>query len=52
MYQNNDTLRMVTIPDKRSTIIGEGNFVRSVHLPNAQNLFVWEQGNEVKYRLL
>jgi hypothetical protein len=52
VYQNNDTLRMVTIPDKRSTIIGEGNFVRSIRLSNAQNLFVWEQGDQVKYRLL
>lgn len=52
VYQNNDTLRMVTIPDKRATIIGEGNFIRSVRLSNAQNLFVWEQGDLVKYRLL
>lgn len=52
VYQNNDTLRMVTMPDKRSTVIGEGNFVRSVHLSNAQSLFVWELGDEVKYRLL
>ena len=51
-YQNNDTLKVVTMPDKKTTVIGEGNFVRSVQIANNRSIFVWEQGDEIKYRSL
>jgi hypothetical protein len=51
-YQNNDTLKLVTIPDKKTTVIGQGDFVRSVQLKANHNFFVWEQGNQIQYRLL
>jgi hypothetical protein len=51
-YQNNDTLKLVTIPDKKTTVIGEGSFVKSVRLPSRSNFFVWEQGDQIKYKSL
>jgi hypothetical protein len=51
-YQNNDTLKMVTMPDKKTTVIGEGDFVRSVQVANDRSIFVWEQDGQVKYRSL
>jgi hypothetical protein len=51
-YQNNDTLKLLTMPNKKTTIIGEGNFVRSVQLKGIHNFFVWEQSGQVQYRVL
>jgi hypothetical protein len=51
-YQNKDTLKLVNLPGKTTTVIGQGGFVRSVHLNTTHDLFVWEQGNEVKYKML
>lgn len=51
-YQSLDTLKLVTIPATKTTVIGEGNFLRSVQLPGNHNFFVWEQGDQVQYRVL
>jgi hypothetical protein len=51
-YQNNDTLKLVTMPDKKTSTIGEGSFMRSAQLAGNRNLFVWEQGDQVRYRVM
>lgn len=51
-YQNNDTLKLVTMPGKTSAVIGRGNFVQSVLLKDNHSIFVWEQGEQVNYKLL
>ncbi|MCC8425363.1 hypothetical protein [Mucilaginibacter sp. UR6-11] len=51
-YQSNDTLKLVTIPDKKMTTIGEGNFIKLTSLANGHNFCVWEQDSHIKYRLL
>jgi hypothetical protein len=51
-YQNNDTLKMVTVPGKKTTIIGEGDFVKLASLNTGHNFCVWEQDSHVRYRLL
>ncbi len=51
-YQNNDTLKLVTMPGKKVTAIGVGNFIKSVGVTDKSSLFVWEQDAQIKYRLL
>jgi hypothetical protein len=51
-YQNNDTLNVVTLPEKTSRVIGTGGFLKAAQLSAKNNFFVWEQDNNIKYRTL
>jgi hypothetical protein len=51
-YQNNDTLNVVTLPQRTSRVIGTGGFLKAAHLSAKDNFFVWEQDNKIKYRTL
>ena len=51
-YQNIDTLNMVSLPDKKAIVIGIGSFLKVAQLINKNEFFVWEQGNDIKFRTL
>jgi hypothetical protein len=51
-YQNIDTLNMVSLPDKKATVIGIGSFLKVAQLTSKNEFFVWEQGNDIKFRTL
>lgn len=51
-YQNIDTLNMVSLPDKKATVIGIGSFLKVGQLTSKNEFFVWEQGNDIKFRTL
>jgi hypothetical protein len=51
-YQNRDTLKLVSLPGKKTQVIGEGSAVRSAKLKSNQTLFVWEHGDQIQYKTL
>ncbi|MDB5157244.1 MAG: hypothetical protein JWR50_1951 [Mucilaginibacter sp.] len=51
-YRNNDTLKLVTLPGKKATTVGEGDFIKAVTLNNGQNFLVWQQDDQIRYRVL
>lgn len=51
-YQNNDTVKMVSLKSKKTIVIDKGAFVQTAVLANGKTLCVWEQGDLVKFRLI
>ncbi|RWY47982.1 hypothetical protein [Mucilaginibacter gilvus] len=51
-YQSNDTVRVVSLKNKKTTSIDKGAFLQSSVLANNKTLCVWEQAGVVKFRLL
>jgi hypothetical protein len=49
-FQNNDTVKLVTLKDKSATAIGKGSFLKSIILQGNTILCVWEQDNKIKFR--
>lgn len=46
-FQTRDTVKMVTMPDKKTSIVGKGSFLKSVNLSNNKIFCVWEQNNKI-----
>lgn len=51
-YRNNDTLKLVTIPGKKIITVGEGDFIKAIALNSTQNFLVWQQDDQIRYRVL
>ncbi len=51
-FQNNDTLKTVTLKNKKETTIGNGGFLKSTLLKNNQTLYVWELDNKIMFKLI
>jgi hypothetical protein len=49
-YQNRDTLNVIAYPQKTSTMIGLGGYLKTAQLTPNANIFVWEQNNQIRYR--
>jgi hypothetical protein len=48
--QNNDTVKLIALNNKKETIVGKGSFLRSAILPDNKILCVWEQGDIIKFK--
>ena len=51
-YQNGDTLNIVKFPQKVTTMIGKGEFLKVAQLNSNTNFYVWERDHQIKYRKL
>jgi len=51
-YQTGDTLNVIAFPQKTPRMIGTGGYVKAVQLSATGNLFVWEQKNQVRFRIM
>jgi hypothetical protein len=49
-YQNSDTLKLVRIKSKTTTVVGNGGFLRSAVLSNDKIICVWEENNVVRFK--
>ena len=49
-YQAKDTLKLVTIKDMKTQIVGNGGFLKSAALPDDKIICVWEQDNKIKFK--
>ncbi|MFT3705195.1 MAG: hypothetical protein QM802_22705 [Agriterribacter sp.] len=47
-FQTGDTIKLVTMPDKKTSIVGKGSFLRSVNLSNNKIFCVWERDNKIE----
>ncbi|MFD2148045.1 hypothetical protein [Mucilaginibacter antarcticus] len=51
-YKDRDTLKMMALSTKKASVIGEGDFAKSVQITKDRFLFVWEQAGQIRSRLL
>jgi hypothetical protein len=51
-YQNNDTVKMVSLKTKKITAIDKGAFLQTAVLAGNKTLCVWEQGSILKFKVL
>jgi hypothetical protein len=49
-YQSRDTLKLVSISNKKAQTIGIGEFIKSVSLPGNVLFCVWEADGKIKYK--
>jgi hypothetical protein len=49
-FQENDTLKVVSPPNKNAVMVGKGGFLKSIPLGSKQMLCVWEQDNVIKFK--
>lgn len=49
-FQNNDTVRVMTLRNRKEVAVGNGSFLKSVLLPDSKVLCVWEQDNKIKFK--
>lgn len=49
-YQNNDTVKVLTLPSKNVIALGRGGFLKSLLLPDGHIFCVWEQDNKIKFK--
>ncbi|HMH34608.1 MAG TPA: hypothetical protein VK543_16340 [Puia sp.] len=49
-FQNNDTVKVVTLKNNSELVVGNGSFIKSVVLPDNRILCVWEQDNKIKFK--
>lgn len=49
-YQNNDTVRVVALQNKKEIVIGKGSFLKSATLPDGHIFCVWEQDSKIKFK--
>ena len=47
-YQTSDTLKLVTLKDKKTRVVGTGSFLKAVALAHNKIFCVWEQDNKIK----
>ncbi|MFT3701229.1 MAG: hypothetical protein QM802_02610 [Agriterribacter sp.] len=46
-FETRDTLKVITMKDKKTNIVGNGSFLKMVNLDNNSILCVWEQNNKI-----
>ncbi|MBD1366733.1 hypothetical protein IDJ77_23175 [Mucilaginibacter sp. ZT4R22] len=51
-YQQNDTVKMVSLKSKQTIAIDKGAFLQASALPHGKTLCVWEQAGTVKFKVL
>ena len=51
-FQNNDTVKVISIKNKNEIAVGEGGFLKSIVLPDNKILCVWELGDEIKFKII
>jgi hypothetical protein len=49
-FQNNDTVKVVSLKNKNRVAVGNGGFLKSIVLPDNKILCVWEQDNMIKFK--
>ena len=49
-FQNNDTVKLVSLKNKSAIVVGNGGFLKSASLSDNKILCVWEQDNKIKFR--
>jgi hypothetical protein len=49
-FQNNDTVKVVSLKNKNEIAVGNGGFLKSIVLPDNKILCVWEQDNQIKFK--
>jgi len=49
-FQDNDTLKVVSVADKNAIMVGKGAFLKSILLGGNKMLCVWEQDNVIKFK--
>ena len=49
-YQNTDTVKFVSVKSKRTTLIGNGGFLKSAVMPNEKIICVREQDKTIKFK--
>jgi hypothetical protein len=49
-FQNNDTVKVLSLKNKNVVVVGKGSFLKTVVLANNKILCVWEQDNEIKFK--
>lgn len=49
-FQNNDTVKVMTLKNRKEVVVGNGSFLKSVMLPDSKVLCVWEQDNNIKFK--
>ncbi|WP_167667835.1 hypothetical protein [Mucilaginibacter gossypiicola] len=49
-YQENDTLKVFSLKNKITQLVGNGTFLRSAILTNGKVVCAWEQDNSIKFK--
>ena len=49
-FQNNDTVKVMKLKNRKEIAVGNGSFLKSAWLPDDEVLCVWEQDNKIKFK--
>jgi hypothetical protein len=49
-FQNNDTVKVMVLKNRKEITVGNGSFLKSIMLPDSKVLCVWEQNNNIKFK--
>src|SRR5262249_36923838 len=49
-YESKDTLRLASLPDKNTEVIGTGEFMKIAVLPDQKIVCVWESGGNIEFK--
>lgn len=49
-FQNKEGVKLISLKKSQNVIIGKGNFLKSISLPDNKILCVWEQDNKIRFK--
>ncbi|HVS91891.1 MAG TPA: hypothetical protein VHE59_07675 [Mucilaginibacter sp.] len=49
-FQSQDTLKLVSLPGRKTQTVGTGEFIKTAILPNSKLACVWEHDNKIVFR--
>jgi len=51
-FQDNDTVEAVMLKNKNEVILGKGGFLKAAELPANKVIYVWEQGDQIRFKII